>query len=158
GARGHLARLDRQSLVAAVAGLRGRKHAAGRLHRLVSTRDDAEASGGQAGRGLLSRAAQSRRHMGHVRIRLAAALAAGVLAGCGARHAAPPPRGGTPLASVLVEPEQVPAERLFDGVVQAVNRATMVSQTSGRVAAVYRDVGDVVPAGALLLRLRATMQ
>ncbi len=96
--------------------------------------------------------------MGQVRIRLAAALAAGVLAGCGARHAAPPPRGGTPLASVLVEPEQVPAERLFDGVVQAVNRATMVAQTSGRVAAVYRDVGDVVPAGALLLRLRATMQ
>jgi RND family efflux transporter MFP subunit len=96
--------------------------------------------------------------MAQVRFRLAAALAAGVLAGCGARPAPPPPRAEAPLASVLLAPQPIAAERLFDGVVQAVNRATMVAQTSGRVAAVYRDVDDVVPAGALLMRLRATMQ
>jgi RND family efflux transporter MFP subunit len=96
--------------------------------------------------------------MAQVRFRLAAALAAGVLAGCGARHAAPAPRAEAPLASVLVEPVQIPAERFFDGIVKAVNRATIVAQTSGRIAAVYRDVNDTVPAGALLMRLRATMQ
>lgn len=62
------------------------------------------------------------------------------------------------MKSVLVEPEQTAANRLFDGVVQAVNRATMVAQTSGRVVAVYHDADDVVPAGALLMRLHATMQ
>jgi len=42
--------------------------------------------------------------------------------------------------------------------VQAVDRATLTAQTSGRVAAIYHDVDDFVPAGALLIRLRATIQ
>ncbi len=92
------------------------------------------------------------------RFRLAAILAAGVLSGCGARHAPPSPRGEASLASVLVEPEQTAAQRRFDGVVQAVNRATVTAQTSGRVASVYHDVDDFVPAGALLMRLRSTIQ
>ena len=96
--------------------------------------------------------------MVRTRLWLAAALAAATLAGCGTHHAPPHPRAGAPLASVLVEPEQTPAQRLFDGVVQAVNRATVAAQTSGRVAAVYHDVDDVVPAGALLMKLRSTIQ
>lgn len=96
--------------------------------------------------------------MTQTRYRLAAVLAAGVLAGCGSRHTPPHPRAEAPLASVLVVPERMPAERFFDGTVQAVNRATVIAQTSGRVAAVYHDVDDVVPAGALLMRLHATLQ
>ncbi len=96
--------------------------------------------------------------MSRSRLRLAAVLAVGVLSACGTRHAPPPARTGAPLASVLVEPEQTPAERLFEGVVEAVNRATVAAQTSGRVAAVYHDVDDVVPAGALLMKLRSTIQ
>lgn len=96
--------------------------------------------------------------MARPRWMLAAVLAAGALAGCGTRHAPPPAKSETPLASVLVKPERTTAERSFDGVVQAVNRVTIAAQTSGRVAAVYHDVDDIVPAGALLMRLRSTVQ
>lgn len=96
--------------------------------------------------------------MARSRLMLAAVVAAGVLAGCGKQHAPPPTRSETPLASVLVQPEHMPAERSFDGVVQAVDRVTIAAQTSGRVAAVYHGVDDVVPDGALLMRLRSTVQ
>ena len=47
---------------------------------------------------------------------------------------------------------------LLDGVVEAVNQATLSAQTAGRVAEVPVDVNDTVKAGALLMRLRATEQ
>ncbi|EWS77988.1 efflux RND transporter periplasmic adaptor subunit [Xylella taiwanensis] len=46
----------------------------------------------------------------------------------------------------------------WDGVVEAVRHATLSSQTSGRVAGVYVDIGDHVAAGAVLLRLTAVEQ
>ena len=44
-------------------------------------------------------------------------------------------------------------ERLFDGIVEAVQQATLVAQTGGRVVAVERDVDDEVARGTLILRL-----
>ncbi len=87
-----------------------------------------------------------------------ACVLAGGLDGCASRHAPPARVAGAPLAALRVEPRSSVAERSFDGIVQAVDRATLTAQTSGRVVAIYRDVDDFVPAGALLLRLRATIQ
>ena len=86
--------------------------------------------------------------------------AALLIGGCGGspRPAPPKPAAEPRLATVVVEPAKAPAERLLDGVVEAVNHATVAAQTSGRVAAVYFDVGDYVSAGAVILRLRATEQ
>lgn len=83
---------------------------------------------------------------------------AGGLSGCAAHHGPPARAAGAPLAAVRVELRSSVAERSFDGIVQAVDRATLTAQTSGRVVAIYHDVDDFVPAGALLIRLRATIQ
>jgi RND family efflux transporter MFP subunit len=48
--------------------------------------------------------------------------------------------------------EQAPRERVFDGTVEAVNRATVSAQTTGRVAEVLYDVNDFVEAGAVIMR------
>ena len=88
----------------------------------------------------------------------AACAAAGALAACSAKHAPRPRSSAAPLASVRVEFERTAAEQRFDGLVQAVDRATLTAQTAGRVAAIYHHVDDFVPAGALLMRLRATIQ
>src|SRR5690606_21595599 len=45
-----------------------------------------------------------------------------------------------------------PRERIFDGTVEAVNRATVSAQTSGRVAEILYDVNDFVEAGAVIMR------
>lgn len=87
------------------------------------------------------------------------AAASLVLAGCG--HRGPDHASGAaapPLASIVARPEQVPLERFVDGTVEAVNQATVSAQTSGRVVAIYYDVGDVVPAGAVIMRLKGTEQ
>ena len=62
------------------------------------------------------------------------------------------------LATVEVGAETAPAETLFDGVVEAVNQATLSAQTAGRIAEVLVDVNDTVKKDALLIRLRATEQ
>ena len=78
--------------------------------------------------------------------------------GCGADappdNASPPPA----LESVALELERTPVERLLDGRIEAVNQGTVAAQTSGRVTEVLYDVNDFVPAGAVILRLRATEQ
>lgn len=48
--------------------------------------------------------------------------------------------------------EIAPAERLYDGTVEAVNSATVSAQTAGRIAEVYYDVDDYVEAGAPVIR------
>jgi RND family efflux transporter MFP subunit len=63
-----------------------------------------------------------------------------------------------PLASITVQPERTPLERPVDGVIEAVNQATVSAQTTGRVAAILVDVNDFVPAGAVIIRLRGTEQ
>lgn len=87
-----------------------------------------------------------------------ACVAAGMIAGCAARHQPPARLAGPPLAALVLTPQSTAAEIRFDGIVRAVKRATLTAQTSGRVAAIYHDVDDSVPAGALLIRLRATIQ
>lgn len=62
------------------------------------------------------------------------------------------------LATIEVGAEAAPAEVLLDGIVEAVNQATLSAQTAGRVAEVKVEVNDRVLAGDLLLRLRATEQ
>ncbi|MGC8517710.1 MAG: efflux RND transporter periplasmic adaptor subunit [Steroidobacteraceae bacterium] len=87
-----------------------------------------------------------------------ACTAAGALAACSSHHQAHPRASAPALAAVRVGFERGAAEQRFDGIVQAVDRATLTAQTAGRVIAVYHHVDDSVPAGALLMRLHATIQ
>jgi RND family efflux transporter MFP subunit len=57
-----------------------------------------------------------------------------------------------PFATVQVELDEAPLERLFDGTVEAVNQATMSAQTAGRIAEVFYDVDDYVEPGAAIVR------
>jgi RND family efflux transporter MFP subunit len=90
------------------------------------------------------------------------ALATGALAlwlgGCGGGHPHPPAHPQPALESVRVERVRTPVERRLDGVIEAVNQGTVAAQTSGRVEAILYDVNDFVPAGAVIVRLRATEQ
>ena len=82
-----------------------------------------------------------------------------VLAGCGG-GGEPPPKAHTTVAlqSVVARSERTPAERVLDGTIEAVNQGTVAAQTSGRVESILYDVNDFVPAGAVVVRLRATEQ
>lgn len=64
----------------------------------------------------------------------------------------------SPLEWAMVERQTIPIEHRLDGVVEAVNEATMTAEIPGRVAEVLFDVGDVVPADAVIIRLRGTEQ
>ena len=88
----------------------------------------------------------------------ALAFLALALGACGGK--APPSTGpaAATLASIVVAPVRTPLERIVDGTIEAVNQATVSAQTSGRIAEIYYDVNDVVPAGAVIMRLRATEQ
>lgn len=55
---------------------------------------------------------------------------------------------------IPVEYQEVDQERVLDALVEAVNKATVSAQTSGRVSKIYYDVNDYVKKGAVLLRLR----
>jgi RND family efflux transporter MFP subunit len=96
------------------------------------------------------------------RILMFAAAVAGALAvtGCGDGSEASKDAAGrtTNLVTIEVGAETASAEMMFDGVVEAVNEATLSAQTAGRVAEVLVDVNDTVKAGELLMRLRATEQ
>jgi RND family efflux transporter MFP subunit len=61
-----------------------------------------------------------------------------------------------PLETVAVESRTVPREYRLDGLVEAINRATVSAQISGQVQDVYFDVHDQVEKGDLLLKLRDT--
>lgn len=54
--------------------------------------------------------------------------------------------------------EKTPLERKVDGTIEATNQATVSAQTSGRVEELFFDVNDFVPAGTVIMRLRATEQ
>lgn len=88
---------------------------------------------------------------------LAAAL---LLAAC----AEPPPPGAPVvlapegLATELIEPRQVPLEHQVDGRVEAVEEATLSAETAGRVEAIAYEVGEALPAGAVVLRIRNNEQ
>ena len=63
-----------------------------------------------------------------------------------------------PFATVAVSSRDIVRERVLDGTVEAVNQSTVSAQISGRVAAIYYDVDDYVPKGAVILRFRDTEQ
>lgn len=68
-----------------------------------------------------------------------------------------PPRSVAAAPALALEAarvERVTLEQVFDGVIEAVHRATVSAQTSGRIDAVEFDVGDYVPKGSVILRLR----
>jgi RND family efflux transporter MFP subunit len=76
------------------------------------------------------------------------------LAGCGKTPAPSAPASAkvSAAAAITVAPERVPLELVWDGVVEAVNQATLSAQTSGRVVELPFDVDDFVPAGAVVVR------
>ncbi len=76
---------------------------------------------------------------------------------CCVASGAPGDRGAG-LDTVQVEKSTVPEERVFDGVVEAVNRATVSAQTSGRIVEINFDVDDYVNKDDVLIRFRDTEQ
>ena len=80
------------------------------------------------------------------------------IAGCSKNPPSPAAAPPASLASAVVEPVRSPLERDVDGTIEAVNQATVSAQTSGRVVEILYDVDDVVPAGAVILRLKGTEQ
>jgi len=62
------------------------------------------------------------------------------------------------LATQRVSLESAPAERLLDGMVEAVHQTTVSAQTSGRVTEIKFDVNDAVSAGTVIMRIRSSEQ
>lgn len=88
---------------------------------------------------------------------LLAVLALG-LAACGSEKT-PSPQGPAPaLETRVVETTMQPTERDWDGVVEAIDRATLAAQTGGRIADLAMDVGDEVAEGQVLARFTAIEQ
>ena len=87
-----------------------------------------------------------------------AVASAALVAGCGKPPpSTAPPAPGEPLPTVEVR-AAAPAERRYDGSVEAVRHATLTAQTAGRVAEVLRDVDDRLLANETLLRLGGVEQ
>jgi RND family efflux transporter MFP subunit len=78
--------------------------------------------------------------------------------GCGGGSSSAIAPAAPPLASMVVASVRTPLERAVDGTIEAVNQATLSAQTSGRVVEILYDVDDVVPAGAVIMRLKGTEQ
>ena len=81
-----------------------------------------------------------------------------ITAACGHKDGPSPIAEAAPLATIVVQPADAPLERIVDGTIEAVNQATVSAQTAGRVAEILYDVNDVVPAGAVIMRLKGTEQ
>src|SRR5688572_32979889 len=90
----------------------------------------------------------------------ACALAAALLAGCSGDDLAqrPQERAASGLQTFAIVAASVQSETSFDGVIEAVNQATVAAQTSGRVLELPYDVGDYVERGSVIVRLRETEQ
>ena len=63
-----------------------------------------------------------------------------------------------PFAVAEATYQTVDQEEVFDGVLEAIHRATVSAQTSGRVVEVNFDVDDYVSKGDVILRIRDTEQ
>lgn len=81
-----------------------------------------------------------------------------VVAGCHDEASQPQDSQAQTLVSVVLKPVRMPLERVVDGTIEAVNQSTVSAQTSGRVAEILYDVNDVVPAGAVIIRLKGAEQ
>jgi RND family efflux transporter MFP subunit len=75
------------------------------------------------------------------------------LAACGSSAPPPASQASLPeLPTLTITSESTARERVWDGVVEAVNQATLSAQTAGRVLELPFDVDDYVPAGAVVVR------
>jgi len=83
----------------------------------------------------------------------AAALFASAALSIGARA-----QSSMPFPTARAGYETAARERIWDGTVEAVDRATVSAQTSGRVAEIVYDVNDFVEAGAVIMRFTDTEQ
>lgn len=92
------------------------------------------------------------------RLAVAVAAVALLLDACGGKSSQPAGLNGPPLKSLVVRLARAPLERTVDGTIEAVNQATVSSQTSGRITEILYDVNDVVPAGAVIIRLKGNEQ
>ncbi len=92
--------------------------------------------------------------LAHASAAAVAALSVAVAAGADRKPAV----AAASLATVAVAAQAAPDERMLDGTVEAVNQSTVSAQTAGRVEAIFYDVNDPVPAGALIIRIRSTEQ
>ena len=80
------------------------------------------------------------------------------LAACGSGQPTTTPAAISGVETIVVGESRASAGRSWDGVVEAVNQATLSAQTNGRVTQVHHDVNDRVSAGTVLLRLSAVEQ
>lgn len=84
---------------------------------------------------------------------LAVLLATLLLGACGGSSSPSTETATAPdLATLTVARSSQPAEQSWDGVIEAVQRATLTAQTNARVETLPHDVGDVVAKGDVLLR------
>lgn len=74
------------------------------------------------------------------------------LAACGGEASKPASPSATGLATLTVGKQAAAEERLWDGVVEAVNKATLSAQTGGRVTELPFDVNDYVKVGDVIVR------
>jgi RND family efflux transporter MFP subunit len=58
------------------------------------------------------------------------------------------------LASHTAQYQQLPKEQVLDGVIEAVNKATVSAQVSGRIISISVDVDDYVEKGTVIARVR----
>lgn len=98
----------------------------------------------------------------HHAVRTRGVFAAGLLLALTACGSSRPPVAALPelakLETVTVQAAEDGRGRAWDGVVEAVQQATLTAQTTGRVTAVNVDVNDRVARGDVLLRLTAVEQ
>lgn len=80
------------------------------------------------------------------------ALASLLLAACAGETPAPAAAPPVSFQTLEVEPRTSARERSWDGVVEAVNQATLSAQTAGRVLELPFDVNDYVEAGQVVVR------
>lgn len=86
------------------------------------------------------------------RVLLVATAGAAGLAACGGQSAPAGAARVPDLATLEVARVTAPRERAWDGVVAAVNKATVSAQTGGRVLELPFDVNDYVKAGEVIVR------
>lgn len=80
-------------------------------------------------------------------------LAAVSLVSCRSEDTETPTASAPPeLQTLTVAAVSAPRERIWDGVVEAVNQATLSAQTAGRVVELPFDVNDYVQAGDIVVR------
>ena len=82
-----------------------------------------------------------------------------LLVACG--HEPPPPVTGPRPAPYVVEamaPGETGMELRFSGRIEGINETVVTARTAGTVSALPHEIGDRVPAGAIVVRLRSTEQ